>query len=77
VRQHWRIENSLHWVLDESFDEDRARNRTGNGPDNLAVLRKLALNILRSAGPNISITRKRKRCGWSNAFARRILGQVR
>lgn len=77
VRQHWRIENSLHWVLDHSFDEDKARNRTGNGPDNLTVLRKLALNILRNAGPNISITRKRKRCGWSNAFARRILGQVR
>jgi len=76
VRAHWRIENSLHWVLDESFDEDRARNRVGNGPDNLAVLRKLALNLLRTAGPNISITRKRKRCGWSNAFARRILGQV-
>lgn len=64
-------------MLDESFDEDRACNRAGNGPDNFAVLRKLALNLLRTADPNISIPRKRKRCGWSNAFARRVLGQVR
>jgi predicted transposase YbfD/YdcC len=77
VRAHWRIENSLHWVLDETFDEDKARNRRHNGPENLAILRKLALNVLRNAGPNISIRRKRKRSGWSNAFARNIIGQVR
>jgi predicted transposase YbfD/YdcC len=77
VRAHWRIENSLHWVLDVTFDEDRARNRCDHGPENLAVLRKLALNILRNARPDISIRRKRKRSGWSNAFARTILGQMR
>lgn len=77
VRAHWRIENTLHWVLDETFDEDKARNRAGNGPENLAVLRKLALNLLRRARPGISIRRKRKRCGWSNEFARSVLGQMR
>jgi len=77
VRSHWRIENSLHWVLDETFNEDKVRNRSQNGPENLAILRKLALNVLRRSGPNISIRRKRKRSGWSNHFARNILGQVR
>jgi predicted transposase YbfD/YdcC len=77
VRAHWRIENSLHWVLDTTFDEDRARNRKDNGPENLAILRKLALNVLQRARTDISIRRKRKRSGWSNEFARSILGQMR
>jgi predicted transposase YbfD/YdcC len=77
VRAHWRIENSLHWVLDVGFDEDRARNRRENGPENLTALRKLALNVLQSARPDISIRRKRKRSGWSNEFAQSILGQMR
>jgi len=77
VRAHWRIENSLHWVLDVTFDEDRARNRRDHGPENLAILRKLALNLLRNARPDISIRRKRKRSGWSDDFARTVIGQMR
>jgi predicted transposase YbfD/YdcC len=76
VRAHRRIENSLHWVLDTGFDGDRARNRKDHGPENLAILRKLALNVLRTARPDISIRRKRKRSGWSNDFARSVLGQM-
>lgn len=77
ARAHWAVENGLHWVLDVVFDEDRARNRKDHGPENLATLRKLALNILNRARPGISVRRKRKRSGWSNDFARSILGQVR
>jgi predicted transposase YbfD/YdcC len=77
VRAHWQIENGLHWVLDTGFDEDRARNRQDHGPENLTILRKLALNVLRSARPDISIRRKRKRSGWSDEFARSVLGQMR
>lgn len=77
VRAHWSIENSLHWVLDMAFDEDRARTRKDNGPENLAILRKLALNVLQSARKELSIRRKRKRAGWSDDFARTILGQMR
>jgi predicted transposase YbfD/YdcC len=77
ARAHWAIENSLHWVLDVTFDEDQARNRKDHGPENLATLRKLALNILKRAKPGISVRRKRKRSGWSNDFARSILGQMR
>ena len=69
--------NGLHRLLDMSFDEDRARNRKDHGPENLAILRKRALNMLKKARPTISIRRKRKRSGWSNEFARSILGQMR
>ena len=77
VRGHWHIENGVHWVLDTTFDEDRARNRKDHGPENLAIIRKLALNVLKRARPDISIRRKRKRSGWSDAFARTVLGQMR
>lgn len=69
--------NGLHWVPDMSFDEDRARNRKDHGPENLAILPKRALNMLKKARPTISIRRKRKRSGWSNEFARSILAQMR
>lgn len=77
ARSHWSIENGLHWVLDMTFDEDRARSRKDHAPENLATLRKLALNVLRRSRPAISIRRKRKRSGWSDSFARSILGQMR
>ena len=50
VRGHWRIENSLHWVRDVTFDEDRSQVRTGNGPRVMATLRNLAISMLRLAG---------------------------
>ena len=77
VRAHWAIENSLHWALDMTFDEDRARNRKDNGPENLTILRKLTLTLLRKTRPNLPISRKRKRAGWSDDFARTIIGQMR
>jgi len=48
VRTHWSIENHLHWTLDVVFDEDGARSRKNYAPENLAVIRRLALNILRT-----------------------------
>lgn len=77
VRGHWAIENGLHWVLDTAFHEDNARARKDHGPENLAIIRKLALNVLKAARPDISIRRKRKRSGWSDAFAKSIIGQMR
>src|SRR5205823_3939512 len=55
TRSHWAIENQLHWVLDVHFAEDRNRARKDNAPENLAILRRLALNILR-AHPNPAST---------------------
>jgi predicted transposase YbfD/YdcC len=77
TRSHWGIENQLHWVLDVVFAEDRARNRKDNGPENLAILRKLALNMLRSHPYEASIRRKIKRAGWDDAFLLTMLGQMR
>ena len=56
VRSHWAIENSLHWVLDVTFDEDAARNRADNGPENLAIPRRLTLNLPRTARPKLPKT---------------------
>lgn len=77
ARAHWSIENSLHKVLDVTFDEDRNRTRKDNAPENLSILRKLALNMLKRARPEISVRRKRKRSGWSDDFASSILSQMR
>jgi predicted transposase YbfD/YdcC len=76
-RKHWGIENELHWVLDVAFDEDRARNRKDHGPENIALLRKLALNLLRSNPDKASIRRKIKRAGWDDTFLFTLLSQMR
>lgn len=68
VRAHWTIENQLHWTLDVVFHEDDARSRKDNGPQNLAVIRRLAQNILRAHPLDISIARKMKRATWSKEF---------
>jgi predicted transposase YbfD/YdcC len=46
IRLHWGIENGLHWTLDVTWNEDACRVRTGHGPQNLALLRRIALNAL-------------------------------
>lgn len=77
TRSHWSIENQLHWVLDVVFNEDRARNRKDNAPANLALLRKLALNMLRTHSDKASIRRKIKKAGWDDAFLISMLAQMR
>jgi predicted transposase YbfD/YdcC len=77
VRTHWTIENQLHWVLDVVFDEDGARNRKDNGPQNIALLRKIALNLLRSHPDKASIRRKIKKAGWDDLFLLSILAHMR
>lgn len=69
VRAHWAIENSLHWVLDVTMNEDGLRNRTDNGPENLALLRRLALNIARAEPSKGSMRSKIKKAAWSDQFA--------
>jgi predicted transposase YbfD/YdcC len=78
VRQHWGIENTLHWTLDVVLDEDLARSRKDNAPANLAVLRRLALNIAR-AHPNskASMRAKLKRAGWDEKFLLEMLTNMR
>ncbi len=75
VRRHWDIENGLHWVLDVVLDEDQARNRKDHGPENLALLRRLALNPARLEPSKGSLRGKLKRAGWDNHFLARLLAQ--
>jgi predicted transposase YbfD/YdcC len=78
VRTHWTIENGLHWPLDVILDEDLARNRMDHGPANLAVLRRLALNVARAQpDTKISLRAKLKRAGWNDAFLFDLLGHMR
>jgi predicted transposase YbfD/YdcC len=69
IRSHWGIENRLHWVLDVQFGEDQTRNRKQNSAENMAIIRHLALNLLRKcqmAQKGISIRGKRLFAGWDN-----------
>ena len=77
ARSHWSIENQMHWVLDVIFDEDGCRARKDNAPENLAILRGLALNILRSHPGRMSMRQKVKRAGWDEAFLIDMLSQMR
>ena len=74
TRDHWGIENSLHWVLDVAFDEDRSRVRTGNADQNLAVVRHMAVNILkRETTAKVGIKAKRKKAGWDYHYLLKVL----
>ena len=74
VRHHWGIENSLHWVLDVVFREDQARMRQGDTAHNFAMLRHIALNLLRTqkSGPK-SVRGKRLKAAWDNDFLLKVL----
>lgn len=77
TRSHWGIENSLHHVLDVTFDQDKSRVRKDHAPENFAVLRQFALNILKSAPPakrgSISIKAKRTRAGYDLKYLQQTL----
>jgi predicted transposase YbfD/YdcC len=65
VRAHWGIENRLHWMLDVVFREDLARLRRANAPENMAIVRHTALNLLSKARPTTSFKNRRKKAGWN------------
>ena len=74
IRGHWGIENSLHWVLDVVFREDDSRHHAGNSCENLALLRKLAISLLKQEeASDASLKTKRLRCGWDNDYLAKVL----
>lgn len=76
-REHWGIENRLHWQLDVVLDEDMSRTRKDNGPDNLAMLRRLALNIARADKAKGSLAGKLRKAAWNDSALINMLSQMR
>ena len=74
IRDHWAIENSLHWVLDVSFGEDQSRIRKGNGPENMSIMRHCAINMIRRyKSKRQSIKGLRKQAAWDEGILEGIL----
>jgi len=74
IRAHWGIENTLHWILDISFRDDDSRIRKGNAPQNMAIVKHMALNMLqKTKGKRESIKQRRKAAGWDEEVLQSIL----
>jgi predicted transposase YbfD/YdcC len=74
IRDHWQIENGLHWVLDIAFREDEARIRKDHAPQNMAILRHMAVNLLKQeTSVKVGIAAKRKMAGWDDAYLLKVL----
>lgn len=74
IRDHWQIENGLHWVLDVAFREDDSRIRKDHAPANMALLRHIAVNLLKQEkSAKVGINNKRKRAGWDNQYLENVV----
>ena len=74
MRQHWGIENGLHWTLDVAFDEDACRVRIDHAPENFAIIRHIALNLLKQEKTaKGGVKTRRHRAGWDEAYLDRVL----
>ena len=76
ARDHWHIENRLHWVLDVVFHDDLSRLRTNHGPQNMAIIRQTALNLIKSAKGKMSFKTARKAAGWSDDFLDHAINRI-
>ncbi len=74
IRGHWGIENSVHWILDVAFNEDQSRVRKDHAPENLAIIRRIALNLLRKEKTAKGGTQaKRLQCAWDENYLLKVL----
>jgi predicted transposase YbfD/YdcC len=78
VRAHWGVENNLHWQLDMTFNDDRNTTRRGHGVENLGILKKLALNLLKltPTEKRMSVAGKRQLAGWDDNFLLSVINQL-
>ncbi len=74
VRGHWGIEHALHWVLDVAFREDESRIRKDHAPANMALVRHIALNLLKQEKTaKVGVKGKRLKAGWDEAYLLKVL----
>ena len=74
IRRHWSVENALHWVLDVTFREDDSRVRDRTAARNLALLRKIALNLVaRDRGSQASLRGRRKMAAWNDDYMLQVI----
>jgi predicted transposase YbfD/YdcC len=74
VRGHWGIENSCHWQLDMSFGEDRCRIRKGHADANFAIVRRMALSLLKNEkSQKVGVKTKRLTAGWNDDYLEQVL----
>ena len=73
VRAHWGVENRLHWVLDVVFHDDLNRLRTGHGPENMAIVRHMGLNLMRATTAKASLKVRRKKAAWNSNYLGEVL----
>jgi predicted transposase YbfD/YdcC len=76
VRAHWGVENRLHWVMDVVFHDDLARLRTGHGPENMAIVKHMAMNLVQQATPTTSLKNRRKLAGWDPGYLETLIRQT-
>lgn len=78
TRAHWQVENRLHWILDVLLDEDMNRARKDNAPANIAILKRIAKNILQITDlPKVPISHRIKKCAWNDEYLFRALTHMR
>ena len=75
IRQHWAIENSLHWVMDMVFHDDECRISTGHAPANFTTVKHVAHNLMRRSPAKDSIRLKRKVAAWNDDFLVSLIAQ--
>ncbi len=74
IRSHWHIENKLHWHLDVSFGEDSLRLRSGHAAENIAIMNKITLNLLKNEKTvKVGVKTKRRKAGWDNGYLWKVL----
>jgi predicted transposase YbfD/YdcC len=73
IRDHWSVENSLHWVMDMTFRDDESRLRTANAPANFAAIRQMAVNLVRTRKSKLSVKANLKAAAWNNDHLIRLL----
>lgn len=75
IRNHWQIENNLHWVMDVTFRQDECRIRTGDAAANFATIKHAAVNLLRRDPGKMSIPQKRHSAAWDDDYMYKIITQ--